>query len=37
MNDDKMEKCCGVSTDFIRKLKDLFFIIIGEKPQQTPL
>ena len=31
MNDDDMEKCCGVSTDFIRKLTDLFFIIIGEK------
>ena len=31
MNDDNMEKCCGVSTDFIRKLTDLFFIIIGEK------
>ena len=26
-----MEKFCGVSTDFIRKLTDLFFIIIGEK------
>ena len=31
MNDDNKEKCCGVSTDFIRKLTDLFFIIIGEK------
>ena len=31
MNNDKMEHCCGVSTDFIRKLTDLFFIIIGEK------
>ena len=30
MNDDK-KKCCGVLTDFIRKLTDLFFIIIGEK------
>ena len=26
-----MEKCGGVSTDFIRKLTDFFFIIIGEK------
>ena len=26
-----MEKCCGVSTDFIRKLTDFFFIIIVEK------
>ena len=31
MNDDKTENCCGVSTDFIRKLTDFFFIIIGEK------
>ena len=31
MNDENMEKCCGVSTDFIRKFTDLFFIIIGEK------
>ena len=31
MNDDNKEKCFGVSTDFIRKLTDLFFIIIGEK------
>ena len=31
INDDKTEKCCGVSTNFIRKLADLFFIIIGEK------
>ena len=30
-NDDNMKKCCVVSTDFIRKLTDLFFIIIGEK------
>ena len=30
MNNDNVEKCCGVSTDFIRKLTD-FFIIIGEK------
>ena len=31
MNDENMEKCCGVSTGFIRKLTDLFFTIIGEK------
>ena len=31
MNGDNMGKCCGVSTDFIRKLTDLFFIIVGEK------
>ena len=31
MNDDNKEKCYGVSTDFIRKLPDLFFIIIGKK------
>ena len=31
MNDYNKEKCCGVSTDFIRKLTDLFYIIIGEK------
>ena len=31
INFDNMEKCCGVSTGFIRKLTDLFFIIIGEK------
>ena len=31
MNDDDMEKCCGVSTDFIRKLTDFLFILIGEK------
>ena len=31
INDDNEEKCCGVSTDFIRKLTGLFFIIIGEK------
>ena len=31
MNDDIEEKCYGVSTDFIRKLTDLFFITIGEK------
>ena len=31
MNDDKTEKCCGVSTYFIRKLTDYFLIIIGEK------
>ena len=31
MNDKNEEKCYGVSTDFIRKLTDLFFIIICEK------
>ena len=31
MNNDDMENCCDVSTDFIRKWTDLFFIIIGEK------
>ena len=31
MNDVKKEKCCGVSTYFIIKLTDFFFIIIGEK------
>ena len=38
MNDDNEEKCYGVSTDFIRKLTDLFFISIGEKsPTNIPL
>ena len=37
INDDNEEKCCGVSTDFIRKLTDLFFITIGEKAStKTP-
>ena len=31
LNDDNEEKCHGVTTDFIRKLTDLFFITIGEK------
>ena len=31
INDENKENCCGVSTDFIRKLRDLFFIIIGKK------
>ena len=31
MNDDNEKKCCGVSTYFIRKFTDFFFIIIGEK------
>ena len=31
MNDDNEEKCYVVSTDFIRKLTDLFLIFIGEK------
>ena len=30
INDDNEETFCGVSTDFIRKLTDLFFITIGE-------
>ena len=30
-NEENEEKCYGISTDFIRKPKDLFFIIIGEK------
>ena len=30
-NDDNKQKFCDVSTDFIKKLTDLFFIIIGEK------
>ena len=29
--DDNEETFCGVSTDFIRKLRDLFFITISEK------
>ena len=29
--DENKEKCCGVSTDFIRKLTDLFLITIDEK------
>ena len=38
MNDDNKEKCCSVSTDFIRKWTDVFFIIIGEKASTiTPL
>ena len=31
MNDDNEEKCYGVSTNFIRKWTNLFFVIIGEK------
>ena len=31
MNDENREKICGVSTYFIIKLTDFFFIIIGEK------
>ena len=31
MNDKNNEKCCGVSTDSIRKLTGFFFRIIGEK------
>ena len=36
MNDDDDEaKLCGISTKFIRKLTDLFFIIIGEKSSEN--
>ena len=31
MSNDDMEKCCCVSTDFIRKLTYFFLIFIGEK------
>ena len=31
MNDDNGEKCYGVSTDFIRKLTDFFFLTLGEE------
>ena len=31
INDDNNGKCYGVPTDFIGKLTNLFFIIIGEK------
>ena len=32
MNGDENEaKVCGISTKFIRKITDLFFIVIGEK------
>ena len=31
INDDNEGKCYGVSTDFIRKFTDLFFITIGKK------
>ena len=31
VNDDNKEKCYGVSTDYVRKLTDYFFIAIGEK------
>ena len=31
MHDENEENCYGVSTDFIRKLADSFFITIGEK------
>ena len=38
MNDDNEEKCYGVSTNFIRKLTDSFFITIGKKSStKTPL
>ena len=32
MNDSNEEECYGISTDFIRKMMDLFFITIGENP-----
>ena len=35
MNDDNDEKSYGVSTDFVRKLTDFFFITIGEKASTT--
>ena len=35
MNDDNEEKCYGTSNDFIRKLTDLFFIIIGGKASKN--
>ena len=35
MNDDNEEKFCGVSTDFIRKLTDLFSLTIGEKSSKN--
>ena len=31
MSDDIEEKCYGVSTDFIRKFTDYFFMLIGKK------
>ena len=34
-DDEKEEKVCVISTNFIRKLTDLFFIIIGEKDSMT--
>ena len=38
MNDDNKGNCYGVSTDFIRKLTDLFFMVISEKAStNTPL
>ena len=38
MNDENEEKCYGVSTDFVRKLTDLFFINIDEEaPTNIPL
>ena len=38
MDDDNEDKCYGVSTDFIRKSTDFFFITIGEKEStNTPL
>ena len=34
MNDSNEEECYGVSTDFIRKLTDFFFITISEKASE---
>ena len=31
MNNEDLDKCCGVSTDLIIKLTDFVFITIGEK------
>ena len=30
-NNEDLDKCCGLSTDFMSKLTDFFLIIIGEK------
>ena len=30
-------KCFGISTNFIRKLTDLFFITVGEKINKYPI
>ena len=37
-DDDNEAKVCGILTKFIRKLTDLYFLIIGEKAStNTPL